>query len=497
MAGTAKALGTAALMAVMASALLAALAQAEGTKGVLTAGEASPPVHEDATLVGEQYGTADANFLEAPEGEGLRVSCHSAIFTGTLAEGGTSSKQGVSGTELTTTPHYEECYASSNTPATVDMNECDFVLAQPETAEGVPEGSYTGKVDLTCPLHEKIVIRVFLFGSSTEGTHSFPVCTVEVFPNAEETVAGHTTEELGGHVVYTPAGGGKGQNYFTAEAAIDGVSFKDNCNSTEGENAIYRSTLEVKAFDDSEHTEQLDGWIGSDGFAAGETGGEPVHVDATVDGLQYGEEEAWNFFEVGGEKLRCDAVAFAGTLDEGGTGEGQGVSGKELTLEPQYEECYAQGSSPSTVDMNGCDYVFAQPTTAEDVEGGQYTAKASLTCPEGEAIVITVYLFGNSTEGTHSFPVCTIEVFANGETKGGHDTDQLGGHVVYTPIDGEATEDDLAAKVDVSEIAYKDGCQEEEGEDAVYKQTATLEAFNDPVEGPHTEQRDLWISEES
>lgn len=241
-------------------------------------------------------------------------------------------------------------------------------------------------------------------------------------------------------------------------------------------------------------------------YAAGPLAAETTEFkDATLVGEQEGEPgEPWNFFKTPGGIVSCDNATFTGTI-EGGTAE-------ELTVTPHYEECAAAGQ-PATVNMNGCDYLFTQPTKLAEKE---YTAKVGLTCPQENRVQIGVYLFGNSTSGTHSFKVCTIEVWPTGEVTGegeeAHTFQEFGGEshailkeeseMVEVPpeeVDGETVDetpaDDITIAATVEGITYNDGCNSEEGEDGTYKNTVTATAFEDG-EGEHTEVYDAWIEDE-
>jgi hypothetical protein len=213
-----------------------------------------------------------------------------------------------------------------------------------------------------------------------------------------------------------------------------------------------------------------------------------THKAADITATQYGgpaeTEEDWNFFTGkpgSGELVTCDNATMAGTTTSGTV--------KELTVEADYRECQADGQA-ATVTMNGCDYILTQPTTV----GEEYTGKADLTCPENNKIQIHVYLFGNSTSGTHSFNVCTIEVYPHDE--GPHREQELGGHVMYKDVP-ESDPDDVTATVTLDEITVDDNCSGEHHEtEGVYKQTLTVEAFEHDKLHNAENQLDLWLSKE-
>ena len=256
-----KTLGLLAVAALAMSAMLASTASAEGAKGTFTAG-ATPETHNPATIVGDQYpdppsAAEEWNFFSRGGSENL-VRCDTAKFTGTDADG--------IATSLTINPDYTHCFIQEpdggTLPATVTMNECDYVFTQPTTIAPLGTGKYSGKADLTCKGTSRIVIHVYGFGNSTNTSHFFNACTIEVYPNAAE-VGGHRTQELGGHIVYQNLAEGKDD--VTVSGTVNQITSSTNCpgEAAHDANGEYRSTVTVKAFKDevNKHNEQLDTWI--------------------------------------------------------------------------------------------------------------------------------------------------------------------------------------------------------------------------------------------
>jgi hypothetical protein len=218
-----------------------------------------------------------------------------------------------------------------------------------------------------------------------------------------------------------------------------------------------------------------------------ETGTEPADITAVqYDGLPETLND-WNYLiSTPGtpisEAVTCDNAVLSATSDGEET---------DLTVEAEYNECEAEGRA-ATVTMNDCDYILKQPTTEEGLGAGEYTGKAALTCPEDKKIQIHFYLFGNSTAGTHSFNVCTVEVYPHDEPP--HREQELGGHVIYDNTTSPNGKDDITAAVNLNEITVDDNCSGEHHEtEGIYKQTLTVEAFDH--EGAHNEneQLDLWL----
>lgn len=208
-------------------------------------------------------------------------------------------------------------------------------------------------------------------------------------------------------------------------------------------------------------------------FKSGKTGGDPEHTTSTLHGVQEG-EEANNFFQVGGpegDKITCtnSGVTFAGNTDADGTN-------SLLTMTPTYEECWQVGTTRNvTVDTNGCDYTFTQPTELAD---GKITGEAELHCPEGKTIEVTVFSsFVQTHEGSHGTQLCNITVSPVVSTT---DTtpateQKLHGHVMYTNLtDHEVTEgvknDAVTVNATIEGIYWKKHglCGSAEGHDGVY-----------------------------
>jgi len=80
-------------------------------------------------------------------------------------------------------------------------------------------------------------------------------------------------------------------------------------------------------------------------------------------------------------------------------------SGAEtITITPHYVGCTTSGF-PTTVNMNGCDYVFhLTPTSGVD----KYAVDATVDCPTGQHIEITVY--ANAAEHTANKPFCHVKI---------------------------------------------------------------------------------------
>jgi hypothetical protein len=108
----------------------------------------------------------------------------------------------------------------------------------------------------------------------------------------------------------------------------------------------------------------------------------------------------------------------------------------EATITPHYRGCTTLGF-PTTVNMNGCDYIFKIGTTTGGV-AHTYGVTATVKCPVGQHIHVEV--FTNSTH-TPANRFCTIvateKTGANDLYTGLHATDQTNGHIrIHGTVEG-------------------------------------------------------------
>jgi hypothetical protein len=99
----------------------------------------------------------------------------------------------------------------------------------------------------------------------------------------------------------------------------------------------------------------------------------------------------------GGPVVSCTTATLPATIDE---------SHKAVTITPTYSGCTATmgaESFPTTMTMNGCDYLFK--AGAEDKEGHFAGGTMSLVCPESKKTEVDIY---KSVEGGES--LCTIKL---------------------------------------------------------------------------------------
>jgi len=119
------------------------------------------------------------------------------------------------------------------------------------------------------------------------------------------------------------------------------------------------------------------------------------------------------------------------------------TNAETVTITPHYATaCYSTALKfPTTVTMNGCDYVFhLQETTGV---GDTYGILATLECPTGKTPEVEVYKIGSTHESANL--KCTITVDPNAEGyKGLHATDTTNDHIdISGTIEGIKTTEEV------------------------------------------------------
>jgi len=101
--------------------------------------------------------------------------------------------------------------------------------------------------------------------------------------------------------------------------------------------------------------------------------------------------------------VKCPEVLYTGH-EVGSTTNGVTSGSSDITITPHYKKCTGPFGLPTTVDMNGCDYVFHIGGTVAENE---YSLTANVIC-EGGHIKLTVY--ANETKHAEGIPFCTQTV---------------------------------------------------------------------------------------
>ena len=102
----------------------------------------------------------------------------------------------------------------------------------------------------------------------------------------------------------------------------------------------------------------------------------------------------------GGFGVVCEEVNYTGQL---------GGASSTLDLAPNYLNCMA-GELPATITPEGCEYRLHVDDGTHTTEGPtHWSVDTELVCPTENPV--TIHVYGNAA---HTFPVCTIEVPAQG-----------------------------------------------------------------------------------
>jgi hypothetical protein len=158
----------------------------------------------------------------------------------------------------------------------------------------------------------------------------------------------------------------------------------------------------------------------------------------TLDGVNTGEASANQLSAFGGT-TQCPNVTYTGhkalttkETEEGKIHEPIPNDSSKFTITPHYGVCTSKigaASFPTTVDMNGCDYTFDLEGTTPGVD--TYTVRATVVCPTGKHITITI--FASAAKHTSNEPFCHITITENAAGYLGlHATDTTNGKIDIT-----------------------------------------------------------------
>jgi hypothetical protein len=143
-----------------------------------------------------------------------------------------------------------------------------------------------------------------------------------------------------------------------------------------------------------------------------------------------------------------------------------------FTLTPHYGVCTSKigaASFPTTVDMNGCDYVFHLEGTTPGVD--TYTVRATVVCEATKHIVITIY--ATAAKHTANEPFCNLTITENAAGYLGlHATDLTNGK-------GAITKEIGGISVDKKSPTGSILCPEETTNTATLAQDVTVEGKNE------------------
>jgi hypothetical protein len=160
-----------------------------------------------------------------------------------------------------------------------------------------------------------------------------------------------------------------------------------------------------------------------------------------------------NYFQItgaGGEKIHCSTVTYEATLAAAST---------KLTVTPHYNGCTTGSGVGSTVDLNGCDYVFVAGTKTSTVDSH---GSVEIVCPAGNSIQVT------------SGGICTTDIGPQTITSG----------ITYTNVgNGDVTVDvDITGKIKYTETDQNFFCPNTNGHvtsDGNFVSNVLLTGFKD------------------
>lgn len=330
------------------------------------------------TLDIAQTGSEESNALVL--GESV-LMCPESTYTGHKASTTPTEPVGTGDTSITISPTYKNCVmlnGESEFPSTVQMNGCDFVYSIGETVE---QAVYEIAVDLVCPEGKSLMVEAFLGGS-----HGFRVCTEVLLP--QQNLSGlqvsnvkATPSDLG--IAGTVGGIHAEQSGFCGAATFEG-----------GELAASLTASGTDAEGGSTAVAVSDEPVKGNGKLT--TDGESVTLDMAA------ESAVLTAF---GGKVSCAESTYTGhkvavTPHELVTG-GAGAA----TVIPWYAGCIADSGEsefPTTITMNGCDYVLE---VGETLSANAYATQTQIVCPGESEIYIEMFL-----GGSHGFEVCQWKI---------------------------------------------------------------------------------------
>ncbi|MGC1851293.1 MAG: hypothetical protein WA687_02505 [Solirubrobacterales bacterium] len=99
------------------------------------------------------------------------------------------------------------------------------------------------------------------------------------------------------------------------------------------------------------------------------------------------------------------------------------------TLTPKYPKCVSKPSGrPTTVDMNGCDYVIHIGATKD--KANTYLLTFDVVCPAGKEVTVT--FFTTDPDHVNGTPFCVWHIQPQTGLTGLHATDTKNGHIDIT-----------------------------------------------------------------
>jgi hypothetical protein len=345
------------------------------------------PPQEPITLEGTQTGSKGANAITAFKGS---IECSSASYTAykynVTPHAGIPTGQG----KITISPSYGTCSGIGAT-ATIDMNECDYVL---ELQSTTGTDAYGTKTSIVCPSGKHVKITLF------EGeAHTKVFCTLTITEKAEGYSGLTATDSTKGTVNVSGT-----TKSLEIHKEGEGVLCAEKATTKEAEldlDITLKGSRSIKLTD-----------TGGNGTFTWEENAEHVTIN--------------NWWEMFGLKVTCAESSYTGHQHEVTPHEFLPNGSTAITLTPHYnqERCMVGSLYPMTIDMNGCDYTLELGETTG--ESDTYGVTTGVTCPEAKQIEIKVFTTKAEDPST---PFCTLRIGAQSGLTGLHATDTTAGYL--------------------------------------------------------------------
>lgn len=208
-----KALGLALVATFAMSAVAASAAQANFTQ----------PQGQPAVFTGKEEGGPTKNFFQITGVNGPKTHCEETKYEGTLA---------AASSELTVTPHYTKCKATSGgitIDTNIDLNGCHYIFYV-DTKN--PLGGGTGSVEIVCPTGGQIEVTTSLCDTDIPPQKIVGGVTYKNVENGDVTVEARIVEKITYKETKTSIFGPCTNNHhtsdgsFTSDVLVEG--FVDN-----------------------------------------------------------------------------------------------------------------------------------------------------------------------------------------------------------------------------------------------------------------------------
>ncbi len=129
-----------------------------------------------------------------------------------------------------------------------------------------------------------------------------------------------------------------------------------------------------------------------------------------------------------GGSTECEVATYRGgkvASTSGGHHVALPSGSSDFTVSPAYSGCLGNGVVPTTITMNGCDYVVHVEKT---IETHLYATTVELVCPAGKEVTIDFWLT-HERHTTNPIPDCEIHVPSQKGLVGATLRDQTNGHI--------------------------------------------------------------------